>query len=273
MPRRFAVIVLLFLTGCALVGTPREHQSVQVPLAALLPAGILLVGEQHDAADHQRIEREVISTLAARGLLAAVALEMAEAGTSTALLPRTADEATVQAALRWNDAAWPWRAYGPVAMAGVRAGVPVLGANLPRAQMRDAMADAGLDARLEQPALQAQRQSIRDGHCGLLPESQIAPMTRIQIARDVRMAQVADAARIAGKTVVLVAGADHVRRDRGVPVHLPAAAQARVLRLVAGTGGGDAPSADHVLATAALPPTDYCAPLRERAQPRPQSAQ
>ena len=28
-----------------------------------------------------------------------------------------------------------------------------------------------------------------------------------------------------------------------------------------------------VLATAALPPTDYCAPLRERAQPRPQSAQ
>lgn len=260
---RFAVIVLLFLASCA---APREHQSVQAPLAALLPADLLLVGEQHDAPQHQQLERDVIETLATRGQLAAVALEMAEAGTSTAQLPRLADEASVQAALRWNDAAWPWRTYGPVAMAGVRAGVPVLGANLPRAQMRDAMADTALDARLSPPMLQAQQETLREGHCGLLPAAQIAPMTRIQIARDVRMAQVADGARIAGKTVVVVAGAGHVLRDRGIPVHLPATIHARVLVLNAGDAG--VTGADHVLRTPALPPTDYCASLRERMSPR-----
>jgi len=263
---RFAVIALLFLASCA---GPREHAGVQPPLAALLPADVLLVGEQHDAPDHQRLEHALIDTLAARGLLAAVALEMADAGASTAHLPRRADEAEVRAALRWNDAAWPWRAYGPVVMAAVRAGVPVLGANLPRERMREAMANAQLDARLAPAALAAQQQAIRDGHCGLLPESQIAPMTRIQIARDIRMAHALERARLPGKTAVLVAGGGHVLRDRGVPVHLAPGMTAKVLLLQAGAANADSASAqaDHVVATPALPPTDYCAGLRRQFAP------
>jgi hypothetical protein len=35
---------------------------VQAPLAALLPADALLVGEQHDAADHQRLEHALMDT-------------------------------------------------------------------------------------------------------------------------------------------------------------------------------------------------------------------
>jgi uncharacterized iron-regulated protein len=139
--------------------------------------------------------------------------------------------------LRWNDAAWPWRAYGPVVMAAVRAGVPVLGANLPRERMREVMADAPLDARLPPAALQLQQQAIRDGHCALLPETQIAPMTRIQIARDIRMAHALERARLPGKTVVLIAGAGHVLRDRGVPVHLTPGVTAKVLLLQAGGRG------------------------------------
>ena len=261
---RFAVIALLFLASCA---GPREHPSVQPPLAALLPADVLLVGEQHDAPDHQRLAHELIDTLAARGLLAAVALEMADAGASTAHLSRRADEADAQAALRWNEAAWPWRAYGRVVMAAVRAGVPVLGANLPRERMREVMADVQLDTRLPPGPLQAQQQAIRDGHCGLLPESQIAPMTRIQIARDIRMAHALERARLPGKTVVLVAGGGHVLRDRGVPVHLAPGITARVLLLQAGGKNGDSAQADLVMATPALPPTDYCAGLRRQFAP------
>lgn len=266
---RIAAIALLFLASCA---GPREHAGVQAPLAALLPAELLLVGEQHDAPHHQRLEHELIDTLAARGLLAAVALEMADAGASTAHLPRSADEAAVQAALRWNDAAWPWLAYGPVVMAAVRAGVPVLGANLPRTRMREAMADATLDARLPPAALAAQQQALRDGHCGLLPETQITPMARIQIARDIRMAHALERARLPGKTVVLVAGSGHVLRDRGVPVHLATGITARVLLLQAGGASGavgNPAQADLVLPTPALPPTDYCAGLRKQFAPRP----
>ena len=232
----------------------------------LLPANFLLMGEQHDAPEHQRIEREVIEALAAKGQLAALALEMAEQGQDTRQLAPKATEAQVRSALGWNDAGWPWKAYGPVVMAAVQAGVPVLGANLPRARMKDAMSDVSLDAQLSPEALKAQQDAVRTGHCNALPESQIGPMTRIQIARDRAMAQTLIQAKSPGKTVVLVSGAGHSPRVLGVPQHLPTEMEVRVVRLVA----GDAPDADNkgpavydaVWLTPALPPRDYCADFK-----------
>jgi hypothetical protein len=104
----------------------------------------------------------------------------------------------------------------------VRAGVPVLGANLPRAQMPSRMADRQLDLQLPGPALKAQQQLIRTGHCNLLPESQVTPMARIQIAKDISMANTLAQAALPGKTVVLLAGSGHADRQLGVPRHLPA---------------------------------------------------
>lgn len=253
------------LSGCTAVALHAESP----------PAALLLIGEQHDAREHQQIQAGTVTTLAARGRLAALAIEMADAGTDTRALSRDATEATVRAALRWDDAGWPWAAYGPMVMAAVRAGAPVLGANLPRAQMRSTMADVSLDARLDAAALEAQRSAVRDGHCGLLPESQIAPMTRIQIARDVQMANTLQAAVAPGKTVVLVAGGGHVRRDIGVPRHLqapaPGAAHGGVQVMWLQAGDAAAPawlqSRDELRRTPALPPTDYCAELRERFKP------
>ena len=191
-------------------------------LCACSSVDVLMLGEQHDAPRHQQIQRETIESLATRGRLAAVLLEMAEQGATTAGLPPGASEAEVQQALRWDDKGWPWAAYGPGIMAAVRAGVPVLGANLPRSQIRAAMADSQLDSLLPASALAEQHQAVRDGHCGLLPESQIAPMARVQIARDRSMAgTVARAAATAsGKTVVLLAGARHIDSQVGVPRHL-----------------------------------------------------
>jgi uncharacterized iron-regulated protein len=228
-----------------------------------MPTDALLLGEQHDAEDHQRIERDVVAMFAARGTLAALALEMAEQGRSTRGLAPDATEAAVQTALAWNDKGWPWRRYGPTVMAAVRAGVPVLGANLPRERMRTSMQDAALDNRLDAANLARQRDAIRDGHCGLLPEQQISPMTRIQIARDETMARTIADARQAGKTVVLVAGGGHVLRDRGVPRHLPPDLNAKVLLMRAGPAQGEAPAADLIEETPALPPIDHCASLRK----------
>jgi uncharacterized iron-regulated protein len=263
MNRRFASMLLagLLTAGCAVPAVPDEAAG---RLDALLPADAILLGEQHDSPDHQRIHREVIDALVARGALAAVALEMAPRGGSTSGLPRDADEAAVQAALKWMDASWPWKSYAPAVMAAVRSGVPVLGANLPRAEMRMAMAESELDGLLPGPALKAQQQAIRLGHCDMLPESQIAPMTRIQIARDRAMAQTLTTLTSPGKTVVLIAGARHVDRQLGVPKHLPAGLQTRVVSLRAGAAD-DSRSADKVDATWAtppVPPKDYCAEVR-----------
>lgn len=203
-------MVMLLLAGCA---APMSGPG----------SDVVLLGEQHDAPEHQRWHRQVIQDLAEQGRLAALALEMAEQGTSTAGLPPNASEEAVRAALRWDEQSWPWRAYGPAVMAAMAAGVPVLGANLPRPSLRAAMADAALDGLLPEPALKAQQQAIRLGHCGLLSEAQIAPMARIQIARDRAMAQTLAQAAVPGKAVVLLAGAAHVDTALGVPRHLPPA--------------------------------------------------
>lgn len=216
-----ALLLPPLLAACALPHPEPDAQG----------ADAVLLGEQHDADLHRRLQLEWIAALARRGTLAALALEMAEQGSSTAGLATTSSEAEVQAALRWNAAGWPWETYGPVVMAAVRAGVPVLGANLARERMRPAMQDATLDALLPPAALVAQRQAIRDGHCGLLPEAQIAPMARIQIARDRAMAQTVAGAARRGRTVLLVAGSGHVDPALGVPVHLPAGLAVRSVQL------------------------------------------
>ena len=119
--RPLAALLALLLGACAL---PSLDAARQARLASLLPADALLLGEQHDAPEHQQLQRQVVQWLADRGQLAAVVLEMAEANHDTAGLPPDASARQVRAALAWDDARWPWRTYGPVIMAAVAAAAP-----------------------------------------------------------------------------------------------------------------------------------------------------
>ena len=243
-------------------------------IAALQPVDALLLGEQHDAPEHHAIEREAVEALVARGHLAALALEMAEEGRSTARIAPSATEAQVQAALDWSDKAWPWASYGPTVMVAVRAGVPVVGANLPRTRMRDAMADVSLDVQLNGEAFTAQQDAVREGHCRMLPESQIVPMTRIQVGRDRAMAQAIVKAKRPGQTVLLIAGAGHVVRALGVPQHLPDDVKIAAVRLMAAPASAAGPETgdyDRIWRTPPLPEKDYCAEFKRQARPQPKT--
>lgn len=244
MRRLIALILAAALSGCASSSSPAP--AIIARLDSLPVPEVILLGEQHDTPEHQEMHRQVIEALAARGRLAGVAVEMAEQGNSTAGLPRNASEEAVQAALRWGDAGWPWQPYRPAVMAAVASGAPVIGANLPRAQQRAAMADASLDALLSEAAMKAQQEALRVGHCELLPATQIGPMTRVQIARDRAMAQTLAQAAVPGKTVVLLAGVGHVSPALGVPLHLPGAVSAQ--------------SAPHPPQSSSK---DYCAEMRQ----------
>src|SRR5574343_525099 len=70
------------LLGLLLLATACAQRPVQpaLPLAVLLPADALLLGEQHDAPDHQDLARQAVQSLQAQPGLAALVLEMAEAG-------------------------------------------------------------------------------------------------------------------------------------------------------------------------------------------------
>ena len=226
-------------------------------------AELLIFGEVHDQPDQQRQVAAEVQRLAAQGRLAAVVLEMAETPHATGGLPRDATEAQVRQALQWRG--WPWDSYAAVVMNAVRAGVPVLGGNLPREQMRAAMADAGLDALLAPPVRELLAQEVRDGHCGLLPDSQLPGMVRIQIARDRSMAATATAAlRDAApqQAVLLLAGAQHASHDRGIPLQLAADDPPPRMRVIMFGDLSGRLVADERRGAAASPQADHCADLK-----------
>ncbi len=271
------LIFTLSLLGCA---TPHSDtrsapaNDISARVRALLPVSIVLLGEQHDNPDHQRVHHAVTDALAAQHQLAAVVLEMAAQGHTTAGLNPSASEEDVQKALSWDDKAWTWANYAPAIMVAVRAGVPIVGTNLQRKQMREAMTNLSLDLRLDSAALGQQTDALRDGHCGLLPEAQIAPMTRVQIARDVAMASVLTAvaadAEAAGagkpaKTIVFIAGSGHVNKMLGVPRHLAPSLSMAAIFLSEGENPPSAKTAanfDHIWPTLAGPDTNYCATFK-----------
>lgn len=245
-------LLLIALTGCA---TPDMNE--------LRAADLVLLGEQHDAPAHHALEQRTVYGLTADRRLAVLLLEMAEQGRDTTGLAPTASPDEVRQALAWNEMFWPWKHYGPTVMTAVRAGVTVRGANLPTGRLRAAMADTSLDQRVTPAELATLRQRIRVGHCELLPERQIAPMARVQIARDLAMAQMLQAALTPGQTVLLITGRVHADKTLGVPRHLPGGL--RVVTVGLGTDPMDtALRFDRHWPAAAPPAQDYCARLQRQ---------
>jgi uncharacterized iron-regulated protein len=241
------------------------------PPAALPSARVLIFGEQHDQPDQQRQVALAIRELAQRGELAAVVMEMVEQGHNTASLTRDADAQSVRDALAWSG--WPWEVYADVVMSTVGAGVPLYGGNLPKAGQALAMTRVTLDDLLGDPVRELMRQAVRDGHCGLLPQAAEAGMVRIQIARDKSMAEVVGslvATAEVNQRIVVLTGAQHAARDRGVPLHLVAAGHlsAGELRVMLFGDDQGLPADEHLPALYA-PRPDPCEGLKKRlAAPR-----
>jgi uncharacterized iron-regulated protein len=232
---------------------------------AAAAASVLVFGELHDQPDQQRQVADEVQRLAAAGRLAAVVIEMAETPHRTAGLARAAGEAEARAALAWQG--WPWAPYATVVMNAVRAGVPVVGGNLPRHELRAAMADAALDGLVSAEVRERLAQAVRSGHCGLLPEAQVPGMVRVQIARDRSIAQVlAEQARSAGpeQVVLLLAGAQHASRDRGVPLHLARIDPRLAVRVVLFSDDSSKLQADERREAVVTPQEDLCEDLRRQ---------
>ena len=141
MPRQLTRLGLLALAAWLLAACATP----QPTMGSLPSQGVLLLGEQHDNPHHQRLQHQAVEHLVARGQLAALALEMAPAGTSTQGLPADASDQAIQQALRWSQAGWPWSPYAPAIQQAVRAGVVVVGANLPRSAIGASMQNRAID--------------------------------------------------------------------------------------------------------------------------------
>lgn len=203
-------------------------------IAAALEAGILILGETHDNPDHHALQAWVVRGLAQGGRRPILALEMVDSDQQVLLDQSRQDLAEAGTRLDWEKRGWPqWSLYRPIAEAALAAGGDLRAANLPLGltrQIAQGRESAEVDGRfgLDIPPPPAEAEAladdIRGGHCNMLPEAAIAPMVKVQRARDAAMAEVlADqSARPEAGPVVLIAGAGHARTDRGVPARLRA---------------------------------------------------
>lgn len=206
-------------------------------VADLAAHRFVLLGERHDNPDHHRLQARLVRALLAAGRRPAIAFEMLDASQVPALASHLAaapgDAAGLGAAVGWERAGWPpWSQYRPIAEAALAAGLPLAAANLARDDAR-AVAQHGLGALapgqvaelgLASPIPPAVRGAIateiEEAHCGQAPAERVALMVEAQWARDAHMARRLLEAAAGADGAVLIAGAGHVRRDRGVPAHL-----------------------------------------------------
>ena len=230
----------------------------------------VLVGEQHDNPDHHALQLWLLQALAARRAQGSLLLEMLgpdQQDRVEATRQRLADgqaPADLPAALAWQPG-WDWALYGPVVRHALAQPYPTLPANLRRDEVMSIyrqpppLAGAQSNAPLVRQEL---LQQIRLAHCDKLPDSQLPAMLAVQQQRDRRMAE---ALLAAPPPSLLLAGAYHVRRDLGVPLHLadlghPQGTQVLILAEVGSRGG--AGQADYLWYTPALAEQDHCAGIR-----------
>ena len=253
-------------------------------LAARMQARpVVLLGEVHDNAMQHAVRAEALARVLQAGLRPALAFEQLDRGVQPEV-DRVLAEAGPDAADRLAeliDKGWNRAFYKPLLELAVRYRLPVVAANLSRAdairvsqQGFGAVFDAGQqrDLGLDPPPgalLQAQRRQIDEGHCHLMEEPTLTALARAQIARDAALAQAIGPYLQRG--VMLMTGNGHARRDIGVPHFLPARQQDRVISigLIERDTPADAwpPGAyDVVFRTPVQPRKDPCEALKEKAR-------
>jgi uncharacterized iron-regulated protein len=275
------LLAVVLLAGCQhavppppVSGEIRDLRSGQVLTAQQLLKRLaaperLIIGEQHDNADHHTAQLWLLRSLGEERPQGSLLLEMLTPDQQPRIdqvHQSITPPADLPGALAWQDG-WDWNLYGPIVRFALTQPYPLLAANLNSAEIRTVYRNA--------PVLKGQRsnvesvktvllEQISDSHCGLLPESQMPAMLAVQQQRDRRMAERLLAAPAPS---ILLAGAWHARKDVGVPLHvvdLGATETPTVLMLAEQGAEVTATMADYVWYTPATPKQDYCEQMRKQ---------
>ena len=260
--------------------------------ARVQSAPVLLIGEAHDNPDHHRIQAELLSAFAVRHDTPVVVFEMLDrqrqAAVDASLHVHPGDVDALAQAVDWSSSGWPnWWMFRPVFEAAIRAHATILAGGLDRAMAMQVAHEGpaafdpsldhefGLSTPLPPDAQADVRHEMREAHCGLLPETMLDSMGLVQRVRDALMAEGLREGADNHHGAVLVAGAGHVRRDRGVPALLARAGLPSVAigllevraDVTAPSGYAQAYNAqalpfDYVWFTPRANDTDHCAELR-----------
>ncbi|MCQ0987592.1 ChaN family lipoprotein [Jiella marina] len=285
------------LVGGIFHGDGRQTDAASL-IGAAKAARYVLLGETHDNPDHHRLQADIVDDLAAdASVTMSLVFEMipqnlgeAVAGFGTGRA-NSVDLDGLGQRLEWAERGWPdYSMYRPLFETAKREGIAVRPGNLDaeavRAIVRDGLESLSRAERerlsLDRPAdpaiLDAMAETVRQAHCGLMPDVAIAPMVGAQRARDGALAAAMLEAAETTDKAVLIAGSGHVRNDRAVPSILnetdPQSGSISVQMLE--VAENEEQPSDYGLRSEAPAPfdftiftprgdlTDHCAELRER---------
>ncbi|CAN7560984.1 ChaN family lipoprotein [Pseudoduganella sp. LjRoot289] len=225
MNRSLPALLLLAaaIAGCA--GSKNKSQ----PETVLVNPQVLLLGEVHDNAEGHKLRYRQLFQRVEAGWRPAIAMEQFDRE-HQALLNKAQRDCRDAKCLLLVMAGphWDWDQYRPIIDLALRYELPLIAANLSRADasrvVRDGVASSFdektvAEYRLKEPLpadiVKTQQKEIVAGHCNMLSDMMVPGMVNAQVARDIWMAKLLRAQQ--PRDVVLIAGNGHVRKDYGVP--------------------------------------------------------
>lgn len=238
---------------------------------------VVLLGEVHDNAAQHALRLQAFKDLLATGARPALAMEQFDRDKQAALdavlaTPAPTADAVIAAA---GGPSWNWAFYRPFVELALQHRLPLVAANVSRAEarrvMQDGLAASGFDAQVPDALLKAQAAEVEASHCGMLDANTASRMALAQVARDQFMARVLQ--QHAARGVLLLAGNGHVRTDIGAPAWLPPPLRARSEAIGVLEQGDPQAAFDRRVFTAVQPRPDPCERIRRPAPPlKPESA-
>lgn len=240
---------------------------------------LILLGEVHDNAHQHALRLQAFEALLATGARPALLMEQfdrerqgeidnlrAQGGNTRVDAQRMIDTAVAP------GARWQWDHYRPFIRLALEHGLPIVAANVSRADARmvaaQGLAALGFDAAVPDDIARAQTELIVASHCGMVDAAQGRRMAAAQVARDQFMARMLE--RHLERGAVLLAGNGHVRSDIGVPRWLGPAARSRAVAIGLLEAGDTSHAAfDHALTTPRQPREDPCDAMRGAPTPKP----
>ncbi|NGZ86642.1 ChaN family lipoprotein [Duganella sp. SAP-35] len=243
-----ALAAVVMATGCASGGKP-----VAAPVVAAVADNpqVLLLGEVHDNAEGHKLRYELLRRRVEAGWRPAIVMEQFDRENQDALTQAQKGCLDAQCVIRVvGGPRWDWQLYYPVIQLALTYQLPLVAANLSRADasrvVRDgvratfdpkSIQDYHLDQPLPADIRSAQQQEIVVGHCNMLPEMMVGGMVDAQVARDIWMAKIVREQR--PRDVVLIAGNGHVRKDIGVARWINQTAPTLTVRSIGFIENGD----------------------------------
>ena len=292
MPRRRLLLSLAAapLAACALPGQPPVPFRAEELAHALARQPVVLLGEVHDNPVQHRVRAEALRLHLQGGARPALAFEQfdrerqaaIDAARGSARNAAGAAGPLIEAAGRGG---WDWALYRPFVELALQHDLPIVAANLSRADAMKIGRAAGFDAvfdgeaqrrlgldRLDADFLRRHERNVDDGHCNAMPAHLLPALARAQVARDAVLLE--SIRPHAARGVVLLTGNGHVRLDLGVPYLMTPAERARTLAIglleQPEPGADDASFArlrglfDLAFVTPRHPRPDPCEALRKR---------